>query len=169
MTFFNLNTKVEKIYNHRSSGSWFLEFCVLSLWFQFLGSGSWVLEHLTSGFQALGPGSWVSGSGSWFLVLGFLDPRFRILILDYAYSVRSQEKTQHKACVLVFVWKTKNVCMILDLQQLGNLQPFRNAFRGERVSLVLLLQTITEKLKVRRLFTILLRTVIKKIINKIIM
>lgn len=63
----------------------------------------------------------------------------------------------------MFVWKaeilieTKIVCMILDLQQLANLQPFRNAFRGESVSLVLLVRTITEKLKLRGVLIILLR------------
>ena len=77
--------------------------------------------------------------------------------------MRPHEKIQHKAFILVLVWKTKIfietklVCMILDLQQLGNLQSFRNAFRGERVLLVLLLRTITEKLKVRRVLTIFLR------------
>ena len=47
--------------------------------------------------------------------------------------------------------------MILDLQQLANLQPFRNAFRGESVSLVLLVRTITQKLKLREVLIILLR------------
>ena len=47
--------------------------------------------------------------------------------------------------------------MILDLQQLANLQPFRNTFRGESVSLVFFVRTITEKLKVRGVLTILLR------------
>ena len=63
----------------------------------------------------------------------------------------------------MFVWKaeilieTKIVYMILDLQQLANLQPFRNTFRGESVSLVFFVRSITQKLKVRGVLTILLR------------
>ena len=84
LTFFNLNTKVEKTYNHISPGSWFLGFCVLSLGFQFLGFRSWGSRVLSSGVlglrvpgpRILGLGSRVLGLGSRFLDLGVLGSGF---------------------------------------------------------------------------------------------
>ena len=84
LTFSNLNTKVEKIYDHIRSGFWFLGVCVLGLGSQFLSSGFWgskvmspgVLGLRIPGPEILGPGSRVLGLGSWFLDLGVLGSAF---------------------------------------------------------------------------------------------